>query len=149
MDIKTHAIGSAVAGGAAYALTSSAELAIWILVSGIGIDLDHLIDYKLEYRQKSFSPSHFMETCNASRLEKTRLFLHSYEIIFILGAMAYFTREVWLIGICAGIGQHLLVDQMFNKTLPLTYFLSFRAKNGYHARKIFDYSKESVRQERG
>jgi hypothetical protein len=105
----------------------SFECAIASFISGIAIDIDHLIDY---YSGHGFSLD-FIEiyrTCLDMRLKKFYLILHSYEILILLW-MAIIILDLSIVwrAVAIGLTQHVLLDNITNPIRGLSYFMTYRA----------------------
>jgi hypothetical protein len=116
-------------------------LAVASFISGIFIDLDHIIDYLiahgLHFDIKEFSiffhEKRYWKT--ASRYWKINLVFHGWEWLIILSIMANLTNwNPWVIGVLIGFGQHIIFDALNNRphswiTTFLAYSLLWRWKN--------------------
>ena len=91
--------------------------AIPILIAGVLVDVDHLVDY-FANRQ-------------GERPIWTILPLHAWEWVLAL----VFRRDPHADGLATGLAAHLALDQMNHAiTHPLFYWISFRALHGFRAR---------------
>jgi hypothetical protein len=91
--------------------------AIPVLVAGVLVDVDHLVDLFANHR--------------GGRLAWIILPLHAWE--WVLGLLARRTRETD--GLAGGLAAHLLLDQMNHAiTHPLFYWITFRALHGFRPR---------------
>lgn len=141
MRTTAHIYASAAAGGTAYVVTGSPAISISCLLSGILLDVDHLLDFYL-FTHERFSFKAFQSWCEEVRWEKIYLILHSYELylLLVLAACVY-TSEV-LIGVLLGMGLHLLMDQLGNTVLDKWfYFLIFRYRAGFAKSALLAGSK--------
>lgn len=141
MQLKQHCIASAAVSGALYAATGSPALTAASFAAGVLIDVDHLIDYWLT-KPFSFDIPDFFRTCEATQLASARLYLHSIELLFVLGAAAYLTRSPWIAGLVIGAGQHLALDQALNPVGPKSYFFLYRRSRGFAFRDVFFNTSE-------
>lgn len=131
MRTTAHICASSAAGGAAYALTGSAELSVYCLLSGVLLDLDHLADFFL-LAGEPFTFKGFFSWCHDMRWKKIYLVLHSYELYLLLLLAAWLFPSRALTGFLLGMGLHLLMDQAGNKALhKWFYFLIFRYRSGF------------------
>lgn len=133
------------------AISSSVSLAIFLIsrnflltlssfLAGVLIDLDHLWDYFRSEGLK-FDLKDFFYKCDNFQLKKFCLFLHSFELLSVLGIFTYLnTHNHLLIGTLIGFSQHLFLDQIFNRAELLGYFFFYRWRKGFSGESIF--SKE-------
>ena len=138
-----HLITTAAACAAVYAGTGSTELVAGLAAGGILIDVDHVIDYVLFERQRDLRPTAFLRYYLSGRAERVVLMLHSYELLAVLTALAWFTRVDWLWGWVFGMLLHLPLDVIFNGKFAsggLVPFYSFivRARAGFRADRFMD-----------
>ncbi len=112
-------------------------MAIASLVSGILIDTDHVIDYIIEYGLR-FDVKDFFRSCYERRFRRALLILHAWELLAVMGAAAWLTRwNPWVVGLLAGYGQHMVLDQIGNRPHALGYFLLWRNMNKFVLRRTF------------
>lgn len=98
------------------ALTRRWRSALPILVAGVLVDIDHLVDYFANRR--------------GERPIWTILPLHAWEWVFAL--LTRRTRHAD--GLATGLAAHLAMDQMNHAiSHPLFYWISFRALHGFRA----------------
>ena len=92
--------------------------AIPVLVAGILVDIDHLVD--------------FAANRTAARVAWIILPLHAWE--WVLGLLA--RRERTTDGFAGGLAAHLALDQL-NSAIshPLFYWITFRALHGFRPRQ--------------
>ena len=97
-------------------------------LSGIFIDLDHVLDFIIFEKRLCKSLKELERFCE-QRHGKIYLFLHSFELLLILWiTVFYFHFEpIWL-GIVFGLTVHMVADQIVNPVNPWTYFILYRAK---------------------
>ncbi|MFA6412855.1 MAG: hypothetical protein WCW53_09160 [Syntrophales bacterium] len=143
MKASTHVGISAVAAISAYKLTGSQPMSISLFLSGIFIDLDHVLDFILLSKER-FSISNFFSWCNDLRWQKAFIVFHSYELITIFALMSFLLANDILIGITIGCVLHLLADQISIMTLertegvsPWLYFFSYRYSVGFEKKGYF------------
>jgi len=136
MRIKEHIGASAAISIGIYAATGSGIMAAWSFLAGSLLDLDHLIDYWEDY-SFNIDISRFISVCYNCQLIKTRLYLHSFELLLVAAAAAYITRSSIIAGAALGLAQHIALDQMVNKVYPASYFLIYRWRKGFYADFVF------------
>lgn len=112
-----HIISSLILGALFFYFTKSINAGFIILLAGVFIDLDHILDF-WKSRSKNF------------KNQKTFVLWHGYEYLIILFVLAYYLNwPVLLNAFIAGIALHYLLD-VYNlkkdKKHVLSYFLIFR-----------------------
>jgi len=130
------------------AISSCVSVLVWLIfrsfsataacfVTGIFLDIDHLIDYAVNYGLR-FRGRHFFKAFEYEAFENIFLFLHSWEFVAIYLALLWIIN--WKpVAIGAGIGiiVHLLVDHFFNDHSKLAYFFSYRLLHGFSAKHFY------------
>jgi len=114
-----------------------------VLVSGVLIDLDHLLDFWLFLgfkRWYKISGEYYKE------IGKALLVAHSLEIIFILALFYFLTRwsvlAMFIIGYCV----HILMDMVHNYRRgmnPLNFWFVYRASQGFDLKRIAPFFYEN------
>lgn len=106
-------------------------------VTGVFLDIDHLIDYVINYGWR-IRIKHLFRVFEYETFENLFLFLHSWEFVVIYLVL------LWLmdwkpVAIGAGIGifVHLLLDHFFNDHSKLAYFFSYRLFHGFSAKHFY------------
>jgi len=142
MKGKAHVYGAGIQGGAVYLLSQSMEVAIITFLSGVFLDLDHVLDYFIFSKEK-FTINKLFSRYDDVEWEKTSLIFHSFELYLILAIMTYYFSNNILLGLTYGIGLHLLLDQLWNCHLRggillshWFYFLFYRIGVGFHKSKL-------------
>jgi len=131
MTLKQHTAASVAVSGALYAASNSWELALACLLSGIFIDLDHLYDYLREYGWPIDVPELF-HVCHTQQFNHAVLFFHGWEWLPFWGTVAAIVNWHPLpLGLLAGWGLHLLLDQSSNGPSSWGYFFLWRLRNGF------------------
>ena len=121
-------------GGAVWAVTKSPYSMVAATVTGVMIDIDHLVEY---YRW-------FVKEDNS----KVFYFLHSYELlvpVFLAGYLSGWDPVV--VGISFAFLGHLLTDQLVNPMMPLAYFFTYRALKGFRRHEIVAAEWADLRQD--
>ena len=139
MKTSVHISTSALLTAAVYAYSRSFPEAASCLVSGVLIDLDHVIDFLL-FSGERFSPMKFYSWCTVGCWQRITLIFHSYELFGILCVVAYYLDIVVLWGMVWGAGLHLLLDQLGNirtfRLSPWFYLLGYRIAKGFRRDKL-------------
>jgi hypothetical protein len=144
-----HLVTSAVACAAVYAGTESLALTAGLAAGGFLIDVDHVVDYVLFERQRDLRPGSFLRYYLSGKVRRVVLVLHSYELLALLAAIAWYTNVEWLWGWVFGMLLHLPLDIVFNGKFAsggLVHFYSFivRARAGFRADRFVDRRPQPV-----
>jgi len=130
MKPRTHILSSVVLALVIYYFLKSTAASLATIISGIFIDLDHILDFLISSPDKYFSIKDFLSTKNymCQKNHKAYVPLHSYELLLLLWILTYYQN--WhpvLIGLSSGLTLHLVLDDIGNHLKTLSYFLIFRA----------------------
>ena len=109
-----HAVVSLTIGGVLWVVTKSPYSFISSLLTGVLIDMDHLVEYYWWFIKEDHT--------------RVWYFLHSYELLVPAIISGYISG--WnpiVVGASAAFLGHLLSDQIANPVAPLTYFFTYRA----------------------
>lgn len=138
IDILIHLTLTFILSALVLLKTNNAIYACTFLLSGILIDLDHLVDYFIFFKSR-FNLVDFFN-CTYLKSKKAYLFLHSWELVFIvLTLAAYFKSQVlWLFFL--SLSLHLTIDNVQRKNL-FAYFLLYRIYKKFDAVIIFPENK--------
>ena len=114
-----------------------------LAAGGFLIDVDHVIDYVLFERQRDLRPGSFLRYYLNGKAQRVVLVLHSYELLVLLAAVAWYTNVDWLWGWVFGMLLHLPLDIVFNGKFAssgLVHFYSFivRARAGFRTDRFVD-----------
>jgi len=106
-------------------------LSMACLLSGIFIDLDHIIDY---FREQGINLDikKFFRICEYGQFDKIVLIFHGWEWILLFIAIAW--SSDWnplVIGVVIGFGHHILLDAFYNRTGIRTYSIIWRWSKGF------------------
>lgn len=130
-----HSVISGVAAAVVYASTDSIAAAGLCLIAGILVDIDHILDYILNFGIKTLSLKAVYDVSvqtGASKgeqgMKRFYLVLHSVELLICLLALTLFFSHPLLIGATVGYGLHLLADLIGNPVVPQAYFICWRAR---------------------
>ena len=126
---------------AAAAATGSVPLTLGVAAGGFFIDVDHAVDYVLFDRQRDLRPAAFLRYYVEGRMRRVVLALHSYELLALLGAVAWWSGAVPLWGYLIGALMHLALDLSFNgESVPTSivafYSFAYRAAHRFDARRL-------------
>lgn len=138
MTTTVHTITSTALAAAIYVKTGSVAMAGAALLSGIFLDIDHIIDFFI-FSGERFSIRGFTSWCYEGRWNRLILIFHSYELYVLFGLLVYHYPNPVLLSIFGSVGVHLLLDQAGNRYLikafaisPWFYFFTFRAWGGFY-----------------
>ena len=137
MKLKQHITISLFFSAFLYAISKSWIIFGSSLISGVLIDLDHILDYFMAYGI-NIRVKQFFEVCHNLKISRVRLIFHSWELLFLLSICAFVMRwNPWIIGTIVGFTQHIVLDQVFNKPHKLTYFFFWRLKKDFSLQRCF------------
>ncbi len=139
MRPQYHAIASAGFGLAVYASLNSLGAALACLITGVFVDLDHLIDYYNHFGIE-LNLKKFYRNCYGPRqkLDKIYLVLHGYEYLIPLTLLIFLVdSKKIVIGAAVGFLQHMVLDQFGNKVKPFAYFITYRWAKGFSKSSLF------------
>ena len=108
------------------------------LLSGILIDVDHILDYYIE-RGVTLKIKNVYLWCMEKNFKMVFLVFHSLELLFMLWiGISVFKLGIFWTAIAIGITQHMILDIFFNKNVlyAYSYFLSFRIIKGLRRERI-------------
>jgi len=128
-----------VISAAVYSFFKSWPAAIVSFLSGVFVDIDHLLDYYLSHGI-TFNVMKFYEACNQTNFSRLLLVFHSYEFIAILWFLAYVMKyePIWT-ALAIGSTQHLAFDEIVNSkykpdSSKFKYFFLYRLKRRFSPR---------------
>ena len=143
MKLHHHTAFSLALSGILYMIFKSWSMAVSCLISGIFIDLDHIIDVAREHGWP-IKVKQFFQVCRQGRFHKIVLLLHGWELLLLWGIASWLTGwNPWLTGAFVGFSTHLILDAFYNSTNIFTYSLIWRWKKGFHFDTIFPNLKNN------
>lgn len=127
-----HIISSFILGIIIFHFSKSFAAGLLALLSGVFIDLDHLVDFWVSAPKNPFSIKQFyhMDKYLESKGDYyTFIFLHSWELMIVLTIIAVTYSNIYLTALTLSILLHFLLDTFnLEKTdHPLMYSFIFRA----------------------
>lgn len=147
MKLPHHVAASSVLCGGMYASSGSLVLAISAFISGVLIDLDHVLDF-LFFAKDKFTIRNFFTYYHKNLWDRFAGVLHSWELMFLLLVLSCLFRHPLIIGVASGAFLHMLMDQVVNpRIIPihrLFYFLAFRMSKGFKRKLILVESGTSI-----
>ncbi len=141
MRIKGHIVSSGVISFMVYLISRSPVNGIVSFLAGVFIDLDHIVDYYLNYGVNYKLKEVYVTLCE-SRLDKFYVFLHSFELLVIFWILIFLIplNNIFC-AIAIGFTQHVFLDQIHNPIKPRAYFLAYRIANKFSREAIIDMSR--------
>ncbi len=137
MKLKQHIATSLLFSAFLYAISKSWIIFGSSLISGVLIDLDHVLDYFMAYGI-NIRIKQFFEVCHNLKIPRARLIFHSWELLFLLSISAFIARwNPWIVGTIVGFTQHIVLDQVFNKPNKWTYFFFWRLRKDFSMKRCF------------
>jgi len=128
---------STVISAGVYCLSGSLGLATISLLSGILMDLDHVIDYVLHHGGR-FDIRDFFSFFYEERYNRLTLVFHGWEWLITLFILSWATRwDVVITGIFIGFSQHLVLDKLYNISRFSSYSFFYRLSVGFNPEFIY------------
>jgi len=136
-----HLVTTAVACAGAAALTGSWTATAAVAAGGFLMDLDHAVDYVLLERNRRLTPDAFLRHYIEGRTRWAVLVLHSYELVALLGVIAWWTGSLSVWAYLWGATLHLALDLRFNgevtpRSIVAFYSFTYRLAHGFDARVL-------------
>jgi len=112
-------------------------MALSCFLSGIFIDIDHIYDYLREHGF-TFKVKDFIHEFCSGNFNRITLFFHSWELLFLIAIIAWFTKwNPTITGVLIGFGHHLVLDTFYNGNTARAYFFIWRWKRDFKYAQIF------------
>jgi hypothetical protein len=130
--------------GILYLAFKSWGMAIACFISGIFIDLDHVIDYVIQFGF-NFKFKKFFQMCNDEIPHKVYFLFHGWELLILLSVTAWLSDwNPLTTGVLIGFGQHIVLDNINNRANIKSYSLLWRWQKGFNVIKVFpkNFSKK-------
>jgi hypothetical protein len=124
-----------LAAGLALAAAGAGRCVIpWTLLASLLVDADHALDYALTVGPR-WDPAALLSGSYFEASRRVIVLLHSWELAAGLLATSHLLRGTVLagplLGLAAGLAGHLLVDQVWYRLPPATYFLLARWRHRF------------------
>jgi hypothetical protein len=140
-----HIAISTVVSGTLYVTTRSFGLAAVSFISGVFIDLDHLIDYMIQHGFPRSSKK-FFRYFYEEKYKKITLIFHGWEWLIVLAIAAKLTNwNFWITGVLIGFGQHIVADRLYNITTFRSYSLLWRWRKGFDTQRFLMKNRDNMR----
>lgn len=137
MKLKHHVAVSAVSSGILYVIFRSCGLSAALFITGVFIDLDHVLDYFLE-NGLDINTKKFFSFFYKERHRKITLLLHGWEWLILLGMLAKLTNwNLWVTGALIGYALHIVSDYFYSKAPFRSYSLAWKWKCNFNSEIIF------------
>jgi len=137
VKLKQHITISLFFSASLYTISNSWIIFSTSLISGVLIDIDHILDYFMAYGI-NIRIKQFFEVCHNLKIPRMRLIFHSWELLFLLSICVFLVGwNPWIVGTIVGFTQHIVLDQVFNKPNKWTYFFFWRLKKGFSSKRCF------------
>ena len=117
--------------------TKSIPSGIICFLSGILVDIDHIIEYIIHYGLKSISVDRVYHVCESCAFSKFYLVFHSIEIAIVAWLLTFFTFNIYVLAFALGYSSHILLDVIGNEFYPQGYFILWRVNKKFEAQKLF------------
>ncbi|MFA5088509.1 MAG: hypothetical protein WC552_05685 [Candidatus Omnitrophota bacterium] len=138
MTPMNHAAVSGVTSVLFGSLTQSWSAGVVCFLSGIFIDVDHILDFMIYKKRISINYRELDSFCGKERGGKLYLIFHSYEALLLCGLIViFFDTSVLWDGFVVGYGVHLVADKIVNPLKPLAYSFLYRMKNNFEKESLF------------
>lgn len=140
-----HIIASISAGTAVGVFFRSPSVGLVCFLSGLLLDIDHIIEYLINFGWKDFTLKNFYQTCRRTakqqgepRFKQVHLVFHSLELAFILWFVVFYTKNAYVFAATLGYSLHLVMDSLGGDLGIdfLFYFIGWRAKKGFQASSL-------------
>lgn len=112
--------------------------------AGVLIDLDHVIDFLLQFNIKRFKE--FFAIMYRTEQSRIYILMHSVEMLLLLwSAIILIPLNKHWIALAIGFTQHIALDVIFNPMKSTGYFLSYRLINSFDKEKLFKTNYNRMR----
>ncbi len=128
IDLFLHIVSAAIFAVLIYIATGDLVYVALVVFAAVPIDADRLLDYFL-YCGSKFCFKDFL-SCRYLNSGKIYLFLHSWEIDFVVLAWALLVQSPALWILFSGLSVHLAIDNL-QRMNPLFYFITYRLYNKF------------------
>jgi hypothetical protein len=137
-DIGIHILIAAVFSFIIYQRYANPWYVIIFIFGAVFIDLDHLLDYLIVFKNK-FDLKDFL-TCMQVKSGRSYILLHSWEVILLLGFLGWAMAADGILILSLSLGIHLFVDTIQRQN-PLAYFFLYRMIKKFDIKVIFPESR--------
>ena len=136
MNPEYHIAASTIISGIIHALFNSWAITTTSFITGVFIDVDHIIDYAIAHGIR-FDIKHFFRFFYEEKYKKITLILHGWEWLAGLTLAAWLTDwNPWVIGALIGWSQHMIFDKILNISTFSSYSLLWRWNKRFESKSI-------------
>jgi hypothetical protein len=133
-----HVTFSTILSGILFMMTKSWSITAACFISGILIDLDHVLDFFILYGWRSFTIKRFFHVFYHVQFKQIYLFFHAWEWLLLLYLAAWITGwNPWFIGMFVGAGHHIILDYISNGGYLWSYSILLRWRNNFDFETTF------------
>lgn len=145
MRARYHVIVSTSLSLTLWLFLRSWPLAVASWITGVLIDLDHVLEYLIQRGRLRRLQDLFHASYNRV-YTKAYLILHAWELVALWAGLGVATGwNRWVVGGAIGFVQHLALDQIRNRPSRWAYFLSWRARHDFSYDATFPPRRRRVR----
>jgi hypothetical protein len=131
---------------ALWALLRSVPVAVGSWITGVLIDLDHVLEYFVQRGPLRRIDDLFHASYNRV-YTKAYLILHGWELIALWIALCVASSwNPWVVGGAIGFTHHLTLDQIWNKPARYAYWLVWRAHHRFSYDATFPPRRRKTQQ---
>jgi CDP-diglyceride synthetase len=137
MRVQYHTALSTVVSVALFGLFKSWPLTIASFLTGVLIDIDHVIDYLFLHGPR-FNIQQFFRSSYQRQYVHAVLIFHGWEWLGLLAILvAVSDANPWFTGLLVGYTHHLTLDQIGNRPDPWGYSIVWRMRHGFLFNLVF------------
>lgn len=145
IDISVHVLLALIFAFIIYLISGIFRHSVIFFLGGVLIDLDHLIDYYIFFKNK-FKIKYFINSVFL-KSGKAYLLLHSWEINFLLFIFGMAVRSMELMVLSLSLSVHLIIDNLQREN-ALAYFLIYRTLKKFDIYVIFPETVNFIKEYR-
>jgi hypothetical protein len=122
--------------------TKSLTASVLSFAAGAMIDLDHIIDYAMNFGWKSLTLNNVYKASLLTNqkkeggFKKIHLFFHADELVILFWTIYLFTNNLCLLAIALGYSAHIIMDYASNGLYPFSYLFICRAIKNFDRDKL-------------
>jgi len=144
MRPSIHVVSSLTLGILFWFFTKSIYASFICFISGVLVDLDHIIEYVMHFGWKTLSIRSIYDASKDTTSQKgskvyPRLYLlfHSSEMAILLAVISLYVKNIYVSAFALGYLSHIAIDSFGNKLNPFTYFILNRRAKRFITRVLF------------
>lgn len=146
MKPSRHVIASFSAGLGMWYVTKSIPAAALCFLTGVLIDLDHILEYMIHFGFNGLSYKNVYTICEKKpteegghRFKKYFLIFHCHEISILLWIGFILTKNIYVFAIALGHTLHMILDCIGNPVHAYVYSIIWRFMNDFDLYKHMRY----------